>query len=292
VQKKREAAQHLRENGAPVRSALRAVGLNKSTFYYRRKGCKPKGKDYLLDEDLCHILQGFTGYELALGYRKTREYIMAVHGRRYNKKKVYRHMKALKLLQPRRIRPGKQPKTHLDSCPAERSNERWEADLTYVSHAHGRAYVFVVQDIFDKDIVGGHVSYRCRGEDAVSSLKKAIGYRFHGRKPEGLNLTVRVDRGCQYTANDFIVFCEEQKIHLEFCGVQCPNDKPHIESFIGCYKREEVYRNQYDNFLDVCRGWESYLQWYRFLRPHGSLGFMSPAQFKMLNQNHQFAASF
>jgi transposase InsO family protein len=272
--------------------ALQVVGLCKSTFYYGNTCRESKPRVYPLDEDLCHILQGFTGYELTLGYRKTTKYILAVHGRRYNKKKVYRHMKALGLLQPRRIKPRKQPLTQLDSCPATRSNERWEADLTYVSHAQGRAHVFAVQDIFDKDIVGAHVGYRCQAEDAISSLQDAIEYRFQGQKPEGLHLTVRVDRGCQYTANDFIVFCKEQKIHLEFCGVQCPNDKPHIESFIGCYKREEVYRNQYENFLDVCRGWESYLQWYRFSRPHGSLGFMPPAQFKNLNNNHLIAASF
>jgi hypothetical protein len=40
-------------------------------------------------------------------------------------------------------------------------------------------------------------------------------------------------------------------IKLEFCGVQTPNDKPYIESFIGCYKREEVYRNQYKDFFEA-----------------------------------------
>jgi len=74
-------------------------------------------------------------------------------------------------------------------------------------------------------------------------------------------------------------------IKLEFCGVQTPNDKPYIESFIGCYKREEVYRNQYEDFFEAVEGWENYLEWYNHRRPHGALNNLPPVVFKQSNSS-------
>ena len=271
---------------------METIGIKKSTYFYKKKTRHRKKKPYPLDSELCRVLASLTGYELTLGYRKTTEYIRKKHKKEWNKKKVYRHMKELKLLQPKKIKPKKYPNTQLARCCATRSNVRWEADLTYVRYPGGYAYLFAVEDTYDKEIVGEHISYRCRADEAVSSLEKAVFYRFKGKKPKGLELIIRVDRGCQYTAQPFYDFCNSQGIQLEFCGVQTPNDKPYIESFIGCYKREEVYRNEYQNFLDVCRGWNNYLKWYHELRPHGSLNFLSPAEFKKQAKSSLIAISF
>ncbi len=56
----------------------------------------------------CFVL-GWDGY--TLGYRKTAAYINAEETAPFNHKKVYRHMKALKLLQPKNIRKPKLKKT-------------------------------------------------------------------------------------------------------------------------------------------------------------------------------------
>lgn len=95
---------------------------------------------------------------------------------------------------------------------------------------------------------------------------------------------MRVDRGCQFTAHDFAQFAIGCGIKLEFCGVQTPNDKPYIESFIGCYKREEVYRNQYEDFFEAVEGWKNYLEWYHHHRPHGALNNLPPVVFGDMNR--------
>jgi len=76
------------------------------------------------------------------------------------------------------------------------------------------------------------------------------------------------------------VFAKSQGITLEFCGIQTPNDKPYVESFFGCYKREEVYRNVYEDFFQAYEGWGNYRKWYDELRPHGSLKDMNPKAFR------------
>jgi len=288
VDRKRNLVDQLRKD-VSLKVALQAGGLNKSTYFYQadKSGRNRVRSGRLLDLDLTKLLYKLKGYELTLGYRKLSKYLRVKYGVLYNHKKVYRHMKVLKLLQPRKIKPRTRPNTLLDRCPVQRSNQRWEADLTYVLHRGGRAYVFVIIDIYDKEVVGHCVSWRCRADEAVRSLDQAIRKRFGAELPSGLDLVVRVDRGCQYTAKEFEDFCLMKKIRLEFCAVKTPNDKPHIESFIACYKREEVYRNHYGNFLEVLDGFYRYAEWYSAWRPHGSLGNQSPAAFRSLEIGRQ-----
>ena len=191
------------------------------------------------------------------------------------------------MMQPKQVKRPKQAKKKggvLYYSPL-RSNVRWAADLTVISYGNSYMYLFTIIDTFDKEIIGDFLSFRCRCEEAIESLKKAVLSRFpDGFVRNGCELVLRLDRGCQYIAKDF---CEQARLvdlNIEFCDVQAPNQKPYIESFFSNFKREEVYRNEYRNPMDVFLAWTSYVQWYNTKRPHSSLGNLSPVQFRL--QNH------
>jgi putative transposase len=263
-----------------IASALKYIGLSKSSYFYRSCPMVKKKRVYRLDPVLKAVLLNLEGRELTLGYRKLTKYIRGKHLETWNKKKVYPHMKALDLLQPKHIKRRYLKNRRLAVfCPIQ-SNVRWEADLTFVPTFMGMMYLFVVEDVYDKEILAGYMDIRCRAVEAIKTLEKAIKKRFGDNLPEGLSLTVRVDRGCQFTAEDFAKFAASQGINLEFCGIQTPNDKPYIESFFGCYKREEVYRNVYEDFFQAHEGWENYRKWYDESRPHGALKDMTPKEFR------------
>lgn len=263
-----------------VAAALKYVGLSKSSYYYEARPTMRKKRAYQMDPALKEVLLNLEGRELTLGYRKLTKYIREKHQKIWNKKKVYPHMKALDLLQPKHIKRRYLKNRRLAVfCPIQ-SNVRWEADLTFVPTLMGMMYLFVVEDTYDKEMLAGYMDIRCRASEAVKALEEAIDKRFKDNLPEGLSLTVRVDRGCQFTAEDFAEFAKSKGIKLEFCGIQTPNDKPYIESFLGCYKREEVYRTVYEDFFQACDGWESYRKWYDELRPHGALNDMTPKAFR------------
>lgn len=271
--------------------ALQAVGLSKSSYYYKSKEERNVlKKEYPLDETLKYILQSLRGYELALGYRKTMDYIDFVLNKgHYNHKKVYRHMEALDMLQPKRIKKQSKPRKELSFYSPIKSDVRWEADLSYVFFGSGTAHAFVVIDTYDKEVIGRYFSLRARADEAVVALDLAVECRFGDKGvPAGFEVILRVDRGCQYTAEDFCEAVEKRKwLKIEFCGVQAPNDKPYIESWFACYKREEVYRNDYRNFWEAKTGFESYVGWYNYRRPHGSLGNISPVTFRTGVQSHE-----
>ena len=89
---------------------------------------------------------------------------------------------------------------------------RWEADLTYVSTQMGNMYLFVVEDVYDKEILSGYMDIRCGSKEAIEALREAIAKRFGDIVPQGLLLTLRIDRGCQFTAENFAVFAVPKSV--------------------------------------------------------------------------------
>ena len=261
-------------------AALEYMDLNKSSYCYEGRPRSEDKRVFPLDSELETALKEMAGYELTLGYDKATDYLRAKHDKIWNRKKVYRHMKILRLLQPRHIKClWRKNKRLATFCPLQ-SNVRWEADLTWVATRMGMMYLVVIEDVYDREALSGHMNIRAGAEEAIECLKEALRKRFGREQALGLRLTVRVDRGCQFTAEAFAEFAHLAGIELEFCGVQTPNDKPYIESFIGCYKLEEVYRNDYQAFFEAYEGWNNYMTWYNTARPHGSLANLSPAAFR------------
>lgn len=270
------------ESGISVKIAGNAFDLNRSSWYYRTMPLKEKKSSRPLDPDLVKRLQDLSGYSLTLGYRKTAAHLWLEYAYRVNHKKIYRHMYHLKLLQPKHIKKPKKRKTPTVSwyCPLT-SNQRWESDLTVVSYQGGNLYLFSVIDVYDKELIGSWFGFRCRKEDAIEALKQAVLSRFpDGIVPKGVQLTLRLDRGCQFTAFEFGKAARAFQLDIEFCDVQAPNQKPFIESFFSNFKREEVYRNDYQNPIQALAAWHNYVLWYNTKRPHSALNYLPPAQFR------------
>ncbi len=103
--------------------------------------------------------------------------------------------------------------------------------------------------------------------------------------PYGHELTLRVDRGTQFTSRSFREAARTLNVRLEYTGVQCPEDKPYIESFFGSYKTEELYRNEYNSLAEAITGWESYRAWYRNDRLHFALWYKNPRDYARIACN-------
>jgi putative transposase len=252
---------------------LKAANVSKSSYYYVSKN-NIDNRKRPLDPELVEKIESMSGYELTYGYRKVTKKLKG-----YNHKKIYRHMSALNRLQPKKL---KKKRTHrLDiSCPIG-ENIRWEGDLTYVWDGAKINYLFVIVDTFDKEPVGDYYGLRCRAEEAVYSLDEAVKTRFGNLEwCDEIRVALRVDQGSQYISKKFKNRARQLGVHIEYCGINCPNDKPYIESFFSRYKCEEVYRNEYCSFTDALLKWLQYKDWYKTKRIHQGLGWMSIPEFK------------
>ena len=278
---KRRLVDKLTADGTPLPAALKAAELASSSYYYRPA---VKRKPRALDMDLVAAITAVRqGHNEVYGYRKITR-VLKAQGMTVNGKKVLRHLRALGLTQPRKLKGARW--TRLDLIKPDTPNSYWEADFTYVWTGQGNAYLCAVIDAWDRDIVGDVFSDRCRAIEAAAALEKAVLGRFEGKVPESQQLTLRVDRGSQFRAHRFRETARLLNVRLEYAGIKCPEDKPYIESFNGSYKKEEIYRHEYLSLQEARTGWETYRAWYRSDRLHQSLDYLSPLQYAQKAQNN------
>lgn len=263
----------LKGGGYHLKAALEVAGLSKSSYFYRPKPRSPRP----LDPKLREALETISGREVFYGYRKKTHYLH-VQGIWCNAKAVYRHLKVLGQLQPRK-RKGLRHRELSFSRPTA-SNQRWEADLVETPCGiDGKGFGIALLDAFDKEVIAGEFSPRCRAQEVEQVLWDAVCKRFpQGYVPDTLKVVLRVDRGGQFIARRVVSLARALGVKLEVCGLQTPNDKPYIESFYASYKTEEVYRNWYQTYEEAKHGWADYIGWYNTRRFHQSLEYKIPAQ--------------
>lgn len=269
---RREQVKALVAEGQTVAAACQAAGLSRSSWYYEPR---PRAKRPL-DPALSAEIRREADLAPVYGVRKVM-HALRRRGRRANKKAVWRHMHRMGLVQPRRV---KGPKfSGVAKIVPLQSNTYWEGDLTYVPAGRdGFGFAFPIVDAFDRDEIGDRFSDRATAVEAAAALERAVLARFGGPVPEGHTVIMRVDRGPQFVARLYRETARVLGVTLQFAGVRCPNDKPYVESFIGHYKVEEVYRHDYESLAVAREGWLRYRRWYASERLHQSLGYRTPVE--------------
>ena len=81
---------------------------------------------------------------------------------------------------------------------AERSDQKWGADISYIWTAEGWLYLAAVIDLFSRRVVGWETSDRLKRDLAVEALRRALVAR---TPPPGL--VHHSDRGSQYCSVDY-----------------------------------------------------------------------------------------
>ena len=163
---------------------------------------------------------------------------------------------------------------------ADNPNEIWTGDITYIKTAIGFVYLAVVNDLYNREIIGYSISKTIDTELVKAALGNAIA-RVGGK----VNGTIfHSDRGCQYSSKSFQKMLEDHKLIGSMSAPACPYDNACMESFFSCAKREYIYRKQYDNIEAVRTDLFEYIElFYNRKRMHASLGYMSPVEYRLQN---------
>ena len=159
---------------------------------------------------------------------------------------------------------------------AEVPNQRWVADITYISTHQGWLYLAVVMDLFSRRIVGWSMSRWMSRRIVVGALRMAID----ARRPNG-SLIHHSDRGGQYTSDDFRNELAQHGIECSMTSGGHCYDNAVAESFFGLLKRERVNRTRYRTRDEARADVFDYIEvFYNRKRRHGYLGNISPADFE------------
>jgi putative transposase len=279
----------------PVSFMCAELGVSRSGYYaWRNAGPSQRSKD---DATLIAVMKDL--YAKARGnpgVRRMRAGLAAL-GYHLSQKRVWRLMKlaGLRGRHPRAWRRttigGDKPVPAPDLIGraffAERPNEKWCGDITYVKTWDGWAYLATVIDLHSRKIVGWAIADHMRTELVTAALDMAIAAR---RPPAGV--IFHSDRGAQYTSGDFARYCKRNDIRRSLGRTGTCYDNAVAESMFATYKKELIHTRPWPTMADLKKETHDWIEnYYNTERRHSTLGYLTPREYELGYRNiNQLAA--
>ncbi|HDV1965420.1 TPA: IS3 family transposase, partial [Escherichia coli] len=139
---------------------------------------------------------------------------------------------------------------------AERPDQLWVADFTYVSTWRGFVYVAFIIDVFAGYIVGWRVSSSMETTFVLDALEQALW----ARRPSG---TVHhSDKGSQYVSLAYTQRLKEAGLLASTGSTGDSYDNAMAESINGLYKAEVIHRKSWKNRAEVELATLTWVDWY------------------------------
>ncbi|EIN5059206.1 TPA: IS3 family transposase [Escherichia coli] len=155
---------------------------------------------------------------------------------------------------------------------AERPDQLWVADFTYVSTWQGFVYVAFIIDVFAGYIVGWRVSSSMETTFVLDALEQALWVR----RPSG---TIHhSDKGSQYVSLAYTERLKEAGLLASTGSTGDSYDNAMAESINGLYKAEVIHRKSWKNRAEVELATLTWVDWYNNRRLLGRLGHTPPAE--------------
>ncbi|EOL5752591.1 IS3-like element IS1203 family transposase, partial [Escherichia coli] len=139
---------------------------------------------------------------------------------------------------------------------AERPDQLWVADFTYVSTWQGFVYVAFIIDVFAGYIVGWRVSSSMETTFVLDALEQALW----ARRPSG---TIHhSDKGSQYVSLAYTERLKEAGLLASTGSTGDSYDNAMAESINGLYKAEVIHRKSWKNRAEVELATLTWVDWY------------------------------
>ena len=247
------------------------------TLFPPRRGAKPK----LSDIDLLAAIRAdldtslFTGE----GHRKVWARLRIQRTLRVSRARVLRLMRENALLSPHR-RPQGAPNRHDGTITTDRPNDMWGTDGIRIETAdEGWVWVFSAVDHFDACCVGIHAVKTGNRFAALQPIAQGLQTEFSATGADaGRGLTLRMDHGTQYTADDFLNQIRFWGIAPSFAFVAEPQTNGVAERFNRTLKEQVIHGRIFRNLEEVRKAVTEFKDRYNRHWRLEKLGFMSPLE--------------
>ena len=158
---------------------------------------------------------------------------------------------------------------------ADRPNQLWVSDFTYVSTWQGWQYVAFVIDVYARRIVGWRVSSSMRTDFVLDALEQAL----YDRQPDRNALIHHSDKGSQYVSIRYTERLAEAGIKPSVGSRGDSYDNALAETINGLYKTELIHRRAHwktkESLELATLEWVSWFNHHRLLEP---IGYIPPAE--------------
>lgn len=159
---------------------------------------------------------------------------------------------------------------------ADKPNQKWVSDITYIPVRGGHVYLAVVMDLFSRKIIGWSLDKTMTTKLILDAFNMAVAQR---ECEPGLFL--HSDQGVQYRAGDYVLALYDEEIIPSMSRKGNCWDNAAMESFFARLKVEEVYAESYQNLNEAYSSVFEYIEmFYNRVRRHSTIGQISPVEYE------------
>ncbi len=163
---------------------------------------------------------------------------------------------------------------------AEKPNQKWVGDITYIDTAEGWLYLAAVLDLFSRKVIGWSMGMRINTQLAISALQMA----WKTRQPMA-GLLHHTDQGSQYTSLEYQGLLTTMQAQSSMNHLGNYYDNAAMESFFSTLKTECV-NYQFTTRQEARHVIFEYIEaWYNTERLHSTLNYLSPMEYEALYGN-------
>jgi putative transposase len=244
-------------------------GISRAAYYDWRERSRQPDPDI---PRLRLVQEAYLASRRTYGYRRVQIWIEQKYGVKINHKAVLRLMRKLDIRSVARKRSPYTPKNsnkrsfhypHLlqRNFQAERPNQKWCADITYIRTLPGWAYLSVIKDLFDGYIVSHQLSSRNDVSLVTATLKQA-----HQKEMVTDGTLLHSDQGHQYCSQSYYVLTQSYKLIPSMSRkANCWDNAP-VENFFGQLKEEALRQYPVLSFKETKQIIDEYIYFYNHER--------------------------
>lgn len=234
------------------------------------------------------LLAVFNANYAVYGRRKMKAALRREHGINLDKDRIARLMRELGIRDATRSKSTLTTRSDRNSprAPdlvnrrfrAERPNQLWVCDFTYVATWSGFAYTAFITDVHSRMIVGWRTAASMTADLVTNALEMAI---FSRRRQLLRGVIAHSDAGGQYVSVAYTERLAEIHALPSIGSIGDSYDNAPAESVNGLYKTELIRRQgPWRNAEHVELATLTYIDWFNNRRLHSELGDIPPAEFE------------
>jgi transposase InsO family protein len=162
---------------------------------------------------------------------------------------------------------------------ADKPNQKWAGDITYLMTSEGWLYLAVIIDLHSRAVIGWSMSTRMTSGLVCDALNMALWRR---GKPKGV--LIHSDRGSQYCSHAYRDVIKQHELNQSMSRKGNCWDNACVESFFHSLKVEAIQYEPIMNRDTMRQHVFEYIEIdYNKKRRHSALGYLSPETFEQQN---------
>lgn len=263
-----------------IRHRSQVLGIRRQTYHARKKGHRPEQEDQQIAGLLHQTVKEYVAWGFWMVYHFLRR-----KGYAWNHKRVYRVWKEEKLNLRRKPKRPQIRREYLDLQAPNEINQGWAMDFVsdwVVGPKDKQVRIINVMDECSRRALWTEAYQSINAKTLTKVLDQILAWR---GKPQ----YIRCDNGPEFISKELKEWADDKEIDIWFTQPGKPSQNGLIERLNGTLRRECLNLQWFKNLDLLNDALQDWWNIYNEIRPHSSIGFLSPVDFEIEHKELYFS---